>query len=176
MVYRYLILFEKGQVTVADYERKQGKGMAYITREGEKTFPVTDDFWSWWKDAVSYIAGEPVDLCILYDKDPGILEHHMETVKVSAWNRENVEEYIMAMTDYSLIGVVTADGRELMFKKRDQMFSDHTVAGFCTNLSLDMREEERGEKNGTEEQPVFARFCQGLLEERKAAQRKADKP
>lgn len=175
MVYQYLMLFEKGQVTVADYERKRGKGVAYITREGEKTFPVTDDFWSWWKDAVSYIAGEPVDLCILYDRDPGILEHHMETVKASAWNREKVEEHIMEMTDYSLVGLVTADGRELLFKRRDQMFSDHNAAGFFTNLSLDMGGEEREEKTRTEEQPVFARFFQQLLEERKPVQRKADK-
>lgn len=166
MAYRYLMLFEKGQVTVAGYERRGKKTIPYITRAGEKTFPVTEDFWQWWQEAVSYIPGEPVDLCLLYDRDCRLPEHDFPAAEESCWNTENIQEYMTEMTDYSRLEVVTADGKTYVIRNRRQIFPRQAEAVFSTNLSLDTGSDSPA-GGDTEEMTVFARYFREQLEERK---------
>ena len=66
-VYRYLFFLYNGEVTVINFEKHGQKKFCYEKREGEKCFPISDDFWDWWKRAAAYINGEPVDFCFLFD-------------------------------------------------------------------------------------------------------------
>ena len=48
--------------------------MEFIKKDGEVDFPVTVDFWDWWKRAISYVEGkDEADFCFIYDKDYDLL-------------------------------------------------------------------------------------------------------
>lgn len=68
-VFQYLFFLYQDTVTVIAYDKYGEKKFSYITAQGEKKFPVTDDFWSWWKGQTSYISGELIDFCFIYDRE-----------------------------------------------------------------------------------------------------------
>ena len=96
MVKRNLIVLEKDIVSVI---RHTGK-LEYIKKEGEYEFPISVDFWNWWKKALSYLPDEDeLDICFVYDKEYDLLseEFYMNAKKVekneSIWNVEYIKTF-----------------------------------------------------------------------------------
>lgn len=164
MVYRYLMVFEEGQVTVVEYSAGTREKIRYVTNQGERVFPVSGDFWTWWKNAVSYLEGEPVDFCFLYDRDYEVLRHGFGIASNTCWNERVIEAFVNEMLDYPRVILTLGDGKKRTITKSKRIFSERNEKEFFTNICLDSKEEE--ETGGEEETSLFARYCRELLEER----------
>lgn len=164
MTYQYLLFFDKDQVMVIEHEERNGKKLHYITNQGEKQFPLNSDFWTWWKAAVSYIDGEFVDFCFLYDKEYSMVKHSLPAVQKSCWDRELVEVFFSEMTEYSHISIMAEDGTEMLIDKKNVLFSDNTPSVFYTNIPLKGDKKVKEIADEKEINP-FARYCRELLEE-----------
>ncbi len=164
MVYRYLMVFEEGQVTVAEYSASTREKIRYVTNQGERAFPVSEDFWTWWKNAVSYLEGEPVDFCFLYDRDYKVLHHGLVMSSDTCWNEKIVESFVNEMMDCPQVILTLDDGRRRTITKRRTVFSERQDKKFFTNVSFDWKEDVGCVKE-TKVSPL-ARFCREKLVER----------
>lgn len=164
MIYQYLLFLDNNQVTVVYKERKNGRKLQYITNQGEKKFPLEADFWEWWKSAVSYIDGEAVDFCFLYDKNYPIINHAFQEASESCWNMEIVEDFLREMTEYTTLLLISEDGTEIPLNLDCPMFSDSVPSVFYTNIPLKRKENlpKIPEKSGIS---LLARYCRELGEE-----------
>ena len=71
MTKRNIIFLENGRASVI---RHYGQKIEFIKRDGEIDFPITVDFWDWWKKAVSFIDDDDdADFCFIYDKQYDLL-------------------------------------------------------------------------------------------------------
>ena len=164
MVYRYLLFFDREQVMVINYEERDGKKLHYITNQGERQFPFDNDFWAWWKAAVSYIDGEVVDFCFLYDKEYSILNHPFPAALESCWNQEILEDFFMEMTEYSHLSVRTKDNSEIVINNRNLLISNNIPMVFYTNIPLKTRENTKKTLSKEVITP-FARYCREQLKD-----------
>lgn len=119
---------------------KNGR-LEFLKKDGEWEFPITLDFWDWWKKAISYIDGDSVDICYIYDKDYDFLhEEFVENnnalnTEGSSWNLEYIKSYFWKLKptyfSISIIGLseqeynLGGDGSTSKYRKR-----------FYTNLNF----------------------------------------
>lgn len=54
--------------------RRADKALEYEKRRGETSFLLEDDFWEWWKHAISFTEEDWLDSCFLYDREYSALE------------------------------------------------------------------------------------------------------
>lgn len=166
-VYRYLFFLYNGEVTVINFEKHGQKKFCYEKREGEKCFPISDDFWDWWKRAAAYINGEPVDFCFLFDnREYSVLSHDFVQAESTCWTRKVVEDFFTGMQDFSHTSLVSEDGGELRIENTGQMFADNSVTVFYTNISLESSPRTVVSESG--DMTPFARYFRELLEEQNA--------
>lgn len=166
-VYQYLFFLYNGEVTVIGYEKHGQKRFRYEKREGETHFPISDDFWDWWRKAAAYINGEPVDFCFLFDnREYSILSHDFLQAENTCWTRKAVEDFFTGMQDFSHISLISENGREVRIDKADQMFADNTVTVFYTNIPLESSKKKMASESG--DMTPFARYFRELLEEQNA--------
>lgn len=187
MAYQYLMVFQNGQAAV--FCLRNGKrGLDCLTNKGEERFPIREDFWEWWKEAVSYLEGETVDFCFLYDREYEVLNTEWKMADPSVWNEGLVETYFSEKTDYSDIILIGKDriekgrigrdrneqggigrdwneqgriGRRLKQKKG---FADASPTTFYTNLSLGRPDKAEGTEE-KREGTVFARYWKEYVAE-----------
>lgn len=95
-IVKNLICLENDKASVI---RFMSDKLEFIRKDGEIDFPITIDFWEWWKKVVSYIAGNPVDICFVYDKnydllqENDIIENNIINSKESKWKVEHIKSY-----------------------------------------------------------------------------------
>ena len=140
-----IIFVEKSIVSVI---RLKKDSLEFLKKDGEIEFPLTVDFWDWWKRSLSYIEGNKVDICYIYDKDYDFLcEEFVQEVNVlntveSSWNLGWIKEYFWKLKptyfNISIMGLneqeysLGGDGSSTKFRKR-----------FYTNLNF--KEEQRSD-------------------------------
>ena len=83
-IVKNLICLENNRVSVIRYKANK---LEFVKKDGEIDFPITMDFWEWWKRAVSYIEGEEVDICFIYDKNYDLLQND-EIIKKNVLNSD----------------------------------------------------------------------------------------
>lgn len=114
-VYQYLFFMDNGFITVITYNKNNSTKFSCVTREGEKTFPVTEDFWEWWKDAVCYIEGGAMDFCFIYDIEYSILSASFikDAIKPakSFWTYNRIMGFLKAMPEYAYINLTDCKGK-----------------------------------------------------------------
>jgi len=95
-IVKNIICLENNKVSVI---RSKANKLEFVKKDGEVDFPVTVDFWDWWKRAVSYIDGDSVDICFVYDKDydllhdNGIIAKNILNSEESSWKVEHIKSY-----------------------------------------------------------------------------------
>ena len=95
-IVKNLICLENDRASVIRFKSDK---LEFVRKDGEIDFPITIDFWDWWKKVVSYIEGEPVDICFVYDKNYDLLQEN-EVIKnniinseESSWKVEHIKSY-----------------------------------------------------------------------------------
>lgn len=171
---RNMIYIEKDMISVV---RLKGDKIEFVKQDGEIDFPVTTDFWDWWKRAVSYIDNDMVDICIVYDKDYDILQHNILKNNIvnfenSTWSIEQIKEYFWNIKPtYFNISITGINKQEYIISKKDEM----NCRKFFTNIYIEekIELEKKIEENidtleskdtiNESEYSDFARFFRELI-------------
>lgn len=119
--------------------RLKADNMAFIKKDGEIDFDITVDFWDWWKRVISYIEGEPVDICFIYDKDydllkeDSIVQTNIINSEESAWKIEHIKSYFRKLrpTYFNLL-MIGPEQQEYALDKNQGIKSRR----FYTNLNF----------------------------------------
>lgn len=175
-MYQYLFFLERGKISVIYYSSQSKRKLNYEPNAGENTFLIKEDFWIWWKNAASYLDGEEVDFCFIYDREYEILQDEfVKTVKQtekSCWNRQIVGEFFMEIGIYSHVVLYMENGDEWRFDQQNIEFMDNSLRTFYTNLCWTTQRSGEGRRiqeqgkgiSEEEELTAFARYYKGLLE------------
>lgn len=136
-VYKYLFFLDNGRITVITYNKNNSKKFSCVTKEGEKEFPITEDFWEWWKDAVCYIEGGVMDFCFIYDIEysilsAGFIKNAIKPAK-SFWTHNIIEEFLKAMPEYAYINLTGCNGK-LFPLGNINILTSNTAKMFYTNI------------------------------------------
>lgn len=154
-IVKNLICLENDKASVI---RLKADKMEFVKKDGEIEFPITIDFWDWWKRVVSYIDGDPVDICFVYDKQYDLLsendinKNNIINTEGSCWKVEHIKSYFWELKPtYINIVIVGAEQQEYVLGGEKSAASRR----FYTNLDfndLDVKAKEPAvqyEENGT---------------------------
>lgn len=95
-IIKNLICLENDKASVIRFKSDK---LEFVRKDGEIDFPITIDFWEWWKRVVSYVDGDPVDICFVYDKNYDLLQENDVTTnniinsEDSSWKIEHIKSY-----------------------------------------------------------------------------------
>lgn len=135
-IIKNLICLENDKASVIRFVSDK---MEFIRKDGEVDFPITTDFWDWWKKVVSYIDGDPVDICFVYDKNYDLLQgndipkNNIINSEESAWKVEHIKSYFWELKPtYINLVIVGSEGQEYPLNKN----TDATSRRFQTNLNF----------------------------------------
>ena len=186
MIKKYLLFAEKENITVLSVSAKgdQELQLEFLKSLGEKTFPLDEKFWDWWKRTVSYTSEDIVDFCVVKDEMYEVLNDAffkgISRPERSGWCLAVLQVVFEQMLPYSEVVLKNESGEErtLCFMKKDANIKGGI---FYTDLkelgSEDFDEDEEDEKSEKIPEPVspgkktkiqrtaFARYFMNLLEE-----------
>ncbi len=139
MVKKNIIFLEKNMVSLI---RHKGDKIEFIKKDGETDFEVSDNFWKWWKEAVSYLPDDETDLCFIYDKDYELLHDDFlnEVKKVefkdSVWNINYIRSFFWELKPtYFNVCLVDRADREIYLSGNEG--KSVSVKKFYTNMEFD---------------------------------------
>lgn len=146
MVKRNMICLEKGRVSVI---RHFGDNIEFIKRDGEVDFPVTVDFWEWWKKALSYLPDDELDICFVYDKEYDLMNNdfYKDALKVntedSVWNIKYIKNYFWKLKPtYFNITLIGANSQEITWS------CGNGKKCFYTNINIELNEANHANSQG----------------------------
>ena len=134
--------------------------MAFIKKDGEVDFPVTVDFWDWWKKAVSYIeTRDEADFCFIYDKDYDLLhDEFLENInqvsdKDSIWDINYVKNFFWELKPiYFSVCLIDQNGEEYYLNGKKS--SNIAQKRFYTNLVFSVKESANANGNSESEDDI----------------------
>ena len=173
-VIKNLICFEKDKASVI---RLKSDKMEFVKKDGEIEFPITIDFWDWWKKVVSYIEGDFVDICFVYDKNYDLLQesevisNNIINSKDSSWKIEHIKSYFWELKPtYINLVIIGAEQQEYDLSghkgatsKRFYTNLDFKVANLKSNVSQTNRKKESVSKIEEENYTEFAKYFVDLI-------------
>jgi len=140
-IVKNLICLENDRASVI---RLRSDKLEFVKKDGEIDFPITIDFWEWWKRVVSYIDGEPVDICFVYDKNYDLLqansiaENNVINTEESSWKVEYIKSYFWQLKPtYINLVIVGAEQQEYALGGDKGAISRR----FYTNLNFEVSDE-----------------------------------
>lgn len=149
-MYQYLFFLNNEKITVIEYDREREKKFKYLSNKGEKTFFITDEFWEWWSNAVSYVEGQSVDFCFIYDKVYDISNdefvRRLPKVQESCWTRLAIKNFLTTMLGYDDIILRDSCGHELHVRKSEYRHLDSSQKMFYTNMEYTQEDMSIAEK------------------------------
>lgn len=159
-IFRYL--FVKWDNTIIPIEYDGGEFLV-LSHWGEHEWEFSDNFWTDWKNAVSYVSGQAVDFCILSDEPlevPNEFKNSYCDAEKRKWNKSLINRALEAITNNTPFQIVDADDNVLI--EKCAMFSkkDPVNLKIYSDINLDST-EIRASSNGImkdSEATVFARF------------------
>ena len=135
-IVKNLICLEKDQASVIRFRSDK---LEFIKKDGEIDFPITIDFWDWWKKVVSYVDGDEVDLCFVYDKNYDLLQNdeiltnNVINSEKSSWKIEHIKSYFWELKPtYVNLLIVGPEQQECPLGQKN----DVTSKRFQTNLDF----------------------------------------
>lgn len=135
-----MIFLEKNNASVI---RHRGDKLEFIKKDGEVDFPITIDFWEWWKRAVSYVNGDKVDLCLIYDKEYDLLQDsflgNLEKVskEETVWNEEYIKSFFWELKPtYFNVCLSGPDGENFYLEDNNNPIQQKR---YYTNIILDTK-------------------------------------
>lgn len=112
-VHKCLFLIENNCMTVFNNNNDDMQDLEVLTDCGEKTFPVKEDFWSWWKSAASFNEKEDlVDFTFLYDCYNPLIAHSLPENESSCWSFAKIADFIKYKVEYTDLDLVVNSGRD----------------------------------------------------------------
>ena len=137
-IIKNLICFENDKASVI---RLKSDNLEFIKKDGEIEFPITIDFWEWWKRVVSYIEGDYIDICFVYDKNYDLLQENEITrnniinFENSSWKLEHIKSYFWELKPtYINIVIVGSEEQEYALNGGKGVISRR----FYTNLNFNV--------------------------------------
>lgn len=144
-IHKYLFFIEENQVMVYCYNEKKGE-FKYEKNEGEERFPLSKDFWAWWKEAASFNRNnDSVDFCFICDKICDYINHDFNKADKSIWEKSVIQKFFMTQIKYSHIRLKNEE--QIIIKSYDKentMFSDNSIRIFYTNLYKESEKSSEG--------------------------------
>lgn len=135
-IIKNLICLENDKASVIRFKSDK---LEFIRKDGEIDFPITIDFWEWWKRVVSYVDGDPVDICFVYDKNYDLLlendvtKNNIINSDDSSWKIEHIKSYFWELKPtYLSLVIVGLEQQEYVLS------GDRSAASrrFYTNLNF----------------------------------------
>jgi hypothetical protein len=144
-----LICIENSIISVI---RLKSDKLEFLKKDGEVEFPITIDFWDWWKKAISYIEGDSVDMCFVYDKDYDILredfitQNNILNTEESSWNIKWINSYFWQLKPtYVNVSIIGSENQEFVLGGGTASKSGKR---FYTNLNFSA--ESKSQKKATD--------------------------
>ncbi len=138
MSIKNIIYIENGKVSVIRYKNDK---LEFIKRDGEKEFIISDEFWCWWKNAVSYLKENKLDICFIYDNNNDIIsnEFYNSADKVDGkntmWNIDYIRQFFAKVKeDYRDVCLIDINENKVYLKETTEKKHPHV---YYTNLELD---------------------------------------
>lgn len=146
MVQQYLFFLHNDMISVVHLDH--AKKFFYEKKMGETIFPIENDFWDWWKYAVSFTKEDVVDFCFLYDKNYDIILKSeflkkLLHVEQSIWDMWLIELFFKVMTGYTKISVYGKNDQVYKIYKDNLEFGDNLERIFYTNIECLNRNRQR---------------------------------
>lgn len=172
-VVRNLICLENDRASVI---RLKSDKLEFVKKDGEIEFPITIDFWMWWKQVVSYIDGDSVDICFVYDKkydllqEQTVLENNILNTENSSWKIQHIKSYFWELKPtYINLLIIGSEQQEYVLSGGKNSVSRR----FYTNLNfqacdVEVREEPENEEDSAaqmreKDYSEFAKFFVDLI-------------
>lgn len=174
MVKKNIIFIEKNTVSVI---RHKGNTIEFIKKDGEIDFDIFEDFWEWWKNAVSYLKDDETDLCFIYDKDYKLLhDEFLNEIKMvdpseTIWNVNYIKNFFWELKPtYFSVCLVAPSGIETLLgsdkaKKNMQkrFYTNMEFSRMEKSISDNNLKNENGEEIKEDEISSIAKFFTDLL-------------
>lgn len=175
---RNLICLDRDRASVI---RLKNDEMQFVKKDGEVDFPITVDFWEWWKRVVSYVDGDPVDLCFVYDKnydllqENDVIENNILNAQESAWKFEHIKHYFWELKPTYINLMIVGENQQECALDGDKSIANRR---FYTNLDFKVQNvrtkpskevpvevEEHSEEEPLEEADItpFAKYFRDLI-------------
>lgn len=173
-IVKNLICLENNKASVIRFKSDK---LEFIKKDGEIDFPITIDFWEWWKRVVSYIDGDSVDICFVYDKNYDLLQENDVTrnniinSEDSSWKVEHIKSYFWELKPtYLNLVIVGAEQQEysLCGDKVTASRRFHTNLNFKVINTTSNKSEKNIENDSTsqiaeDDYTVFAKYFVDLI-------------
>lgn len=164
-----LICLEKDRVSVI---RLKDEKLEYVKKDGEIDFPITIDFWDWWKRVVSYVDEDSVDICFVFDKNYDLLlnndvvKYNIINTKKSSWRKEYIKSYFWTLkpTYFNLV-IVDPKEQEYVLNGDKKAFSKifHTNLNFNFGSIKQKLTQDSVNEDTLEEYSTFAKYFIDLI-------------
>lgn len=142
VIHKYLFFVEEDQVMVYILN---GKEFDCETNQGEKRFPVSNDFWDWWIEAASFNKeNDCVDFCFISDRNYDFINHNFYKAEESIWKNSIIEKFFMTKIEYSQIRLKNEEQTiTKSYHKGNTPFSDNSIRIFYTNIYLENKSRNK---------------------------------
>lgn len=171
IIHKYLFFVEENQACVYSYNEEK-REFKCETNQGEKKFPISNEFWDWWIEAASFNKqNDYVDFCFITDRDYDFINHDFNKVNKSIWKNSAIERFFMTEIEYSNIRLKNEEETiTKSYEKSNGQFFDNSIRIFFTNILLDEKVNNSSKCNrnieeSSEEISDFARYFRNKIKE-----------
>ena len=174
MVKKNIIFIEKDTISVI---RHKGNKIEFIKKDGEVDFEVFEGFWEWWKNAVSYLADDEVDLCFIYYKDYELLhDDFLDIAKNTApdesiWDINYIKNFFWELKPtYFRVCLVSPSGAETLLGgnkakeiSQKRFYTNMEFVGSNKSITEESSQTKEGEEIKESDISSIAKFFTDLL-------------
>lgn len=164
VIHKYLFFVEEDQVMVYIFNEKNQEFICE-TNQGEKRFPISNDFWNWWIEAASFNKeNDCIDFCFICDRNYDFINHNFCKAEESIWKNSVIEKFFMTKIEYGHIRLKNEEQTiTKSYHKGNTPFSDNSIRIFYTNIyfknkSIDKLKVENNIDENGEELSDLARY------------------
>lgn len=171
-IIKNLICIENNRASVI---RLKSDKLEFVKKDGEIDFPVTIDFWDWWKRVASYVNGDAVDICFIYDKPYDLLQvnditkNNIINSDESSWKFEHIKSYFWELKPiYFNLQIVGLEQQECVISGN----KGPACRSFYTNLNFNEQDikhissakKEDGDKSSQITEDEYSKFAQYFVD------------
>lgn len=170
-IHEYIFYIENGYVAVYRFFKR--REFRCLKRDGLIQFPVTEDFWNWWKTSAEYVEEtDQMDFCFLCDQVENIIMSNVfldltNQVKKSCWNKKLIGKFFEEILENTHIEVCFSNGKSMRLDKQNQLFNpmQNVKKIFYTNVGVETYDQDTKQIEG--EMSLLASYYQEKIKKEK---------